>query len=186
MARVRLRPIRPEDAEQCYLWVTDPDVGRYLGLVQPPVSVEQERAWIVQVMGDQCQRHFVIEDEGGRPVGTCGLRGIDPFEHTAHLGVLIGSRHDWGRGYGTAATRALLEYAFDQLHLESVRLSCHRDNRRALRLYQKLGFQPSRHQLPKWTFGRLETRLAMTRHRWEQTRGPRPEPRAEGGSRVEE
>ena len=168
MARVRLRPIRAEDAEQCYLWVTDPDVIRYLGLVQPPVSVEQERSWILAMLADQNQRHFVIEDETGRPLGTCGLRGIDPYERSAHLGLLIGGRENWGKGYGTAATQELLTYAFETLGLEEIRLSCHRDNQRALRIYEKLGFRPSRHKLPQWTFGRAELRFALTRRRWQE------------------
>ncbi len=169
MATVRLRPITAGDAERCYVWVTDPDVARYLGLVQPPVSVDQERAWIAAVLADaERQRHFVIEDEHARPVGTCGLRGIDRAERVAHLGLLIGSPGDWGKGYGAAATEALLEYAFRELDLNEVRLSCHEANRRAVRLYQKLGFRPSRHKLPQWTFGRSELRMAVTRARWEE------------------
>ncbi len=170
MAQVRLRPITAEDAERCYLWVTDPEVARYLGLVQTPVSVEQERSWIVGLLADERQRHFVIEDEHGRPLGTCGLRGIDPLEGAAHLGLLIGSPHDWGQGYGAAATEALLEYAFRELGLKEVRLSCHERNHRAVRLYQKLGFTPSRHRLPQWTFGRAELRMAITRAAWERRR----------------
>jgi RimJ/RimL family protein N-acetyltransferase len=161
-----------EDAELCFLWVNDPDVARYLGLVQAPVSIEHERTWIAGVLADAThQRHFVILDERARPIGACGLRRITPEEGIAQLGVFIGDRADWGKGYGTAATRALLEHAFTELGLQEVRLSCHADNRRAIRCYQKAGLLASQHRLETSTFGRHEVRMAITRQRWEEVRG---------------
>ncbi len=172
MPRVTLRPIGLEDAERCFLWVNDPEVARYLGLVQAPVSTAHERTWIASVVEDTAhQRHFIILDEDARPIGACGLRRITPEEGIAQLGVFIGNRADWGQGKGTAATRALLDYAFSELGLQEVRLSCHADNRRAIRCYLTAGLRPSQHRVEKSTFGRHEVRMAITRQRWEELRG---------------
>jgi RimJ/RimL family protein N-acetyltransferase len=172
MPRVRLRPIQLADAERCYLWESDPDVGRYLGLVQAPLSVEHQRAWIASVLADrEHQRRFIILDENDRPIGSCSLRAIDAAESTALLGILIGARVDWGKGYGTAATRALLDHAFGELGLREVRLSCHANNHRAYRCYQKAGFLLSLHEPPRRVFGAHEVRMAITRERWQQVRG---------------
>ena len=171
MPTVTLRPIGLEDAEQCYLWVTDPDVARYLGLVQGPVSVAHERAWISSVLADAAhQRHYLLLDEQERPLGACGLRAINQEAGVALLGLFIGHRADWGKGYGTAATQALLDCGFAELGLREIRLSCHDDNRRAIRCYERAGFLPSLHRLEKSTFGRHEVRLAITRWRWEELR----------------
>jgi len=171
MCSVTLRAICLEDAELCFLWVTDPDVTRYLGLVQSPVNVEHERTWISCVLADrEHQRHFVILDASGRPLGACGLRQISSLDGVALLGLFIGNRADWGKGYGTSATQALLDYAFSELGLQEVRLSCHRNNRRALRCYEKTGFLPSLFRLDRATFGRDELRMAITRARWEELR----------------
>jgi len=172
MARVTLRPIRMSDAEVCFRWVSDPDVIRYLGLLQPPATVEAERAWIAGVLADKVQQQpFAIEDEQGRTIGTCGLRGIDRQTGCAHLGLLIGEKRLWGRGYGTAATQALLDHAFQTLGLREVRLSCHPDNRRALRCYHKVGFKISKIPAGDSLFARAEVRMVIDRQTWEQLRG---------------
>jgi len=167
MAVVKLRPIRTSDADRCYTWLSDPDVTRYLGLLQPPATVEAERAWIARVIADKAQqRVFVIEDERGRGIGTCGLRGIDMEAGCAFLGIVIGHKLAWDRGYGTAATQALVEFAFAVLGLREVRLSCHHDNRRGLRCYQKVGFRVTTAAHEPRVYGGSDVRMVLDRERW--------------------
>jgi RimJ/RimL family protein N-acetyltransferase len=167
MVAVRLRPIRTADADRCYTWLTDPDVTRYLGLLQPPATVDAERAWIARVIADKAQqRVFVIQDEHGRSIGTCGLRGIDQEAGCALLGIMIGEKHAWDRGYGTAATQALVEFAFSVLGLREVHLSCHHDNRRGLRCYQKVGFSVAGAVHEPRVYGGSEVHMVLKRERW--------------------
>jgi RimJ/RimL family protein N-acetyltransferase len=172
MAEVRLRPIRVSDAERCLRWVSHPEVSRYLGLLQPARTLAQERSWIASILSDpQHQRAFVIQDERDRDIGTCGLRAMDREEGTALLGIMIGDPRLWGRGYGTAATKALLRYAFEELGLHEVRLSCHAENKRAIRCYEKVGFglraRPEREAEPH----RNEVSMAIGRERWRELSG---------------
>lgn len=167
MGCVTLRPICMDDAELCFGWISDPDVARFLGLLQPARTLQQERAWIARVLNDPQQETFIIEDESGLPIGTCGLRGIDRAVGTAFLGIMIGEKLRWSQGYGTEATNALLSYAFEELGLSEVRLSCHPENARALRCYEKAGFQPSGFRRERIRFGRREVRMAIDRMRWE-------------------
>jgi RimJ/RimL family protein N-acetyltransferase len=167
MPRISLRPIRISDAEVCFRWVSDPDVHRFLGLLQPARTLEQERAWIAGILADkEHQRGFIVEDEDGRPIGTCGLRGIDSEAGTAFLGIMIGEKRLWDKGYGTVATSGLLEYAFHDLGLREVRLSCHRDNRRALRCYEKAGFRPSSRKPERGRVRLEDVQMAVEREAW--------------------
>jgi len=159
------------DAEACFRWISDPDVARLLGLVRLARSLEQERAWIAGVLADRdYQRVFVVADENGQAIGTCSLRGIDRRERTALLGIMIGEKTLWDRGYGTAATRALLEYAFTALKLREVRLSCHPENHRALRCYEKAGFRRGTEASDSDGPRRREVRMAIARERWKALR----------------
>jgi ribosomal-protein-alanine N-acetyltransferase len=167
MVSVTLRPISVKDAERCFRWVSDPEVSEYLGLLQPARTLEQERAWIASVLADrQHQRTFVVKDEAGQPIGTCGLRAIDAEQKTALFGIMIGERRLWGRGYGTAATEAVLSFGFGKLGLREIRLSCHRENRRALRCYEKAGFRLSSYRSRQHQFGREEVGMAIRREDW--------------------
>jgi RimJ/RimL family protein N-acetyltransferase len=172
MAEVRLRPIQIDDAERCFRWVSNPEVQQFLGLIQPARTLEQERSWIAGILSDKRHhRAFVVEDERGAAIGTCGLRAIDSEEGTALLGMMIGEPRLWGRGYGTAATRALLRYAFEELALHEVRLSCHPDNRRAIRCYQKAGFELRPRPGGKPDLRPGEVWMVIGRERW-QTPAP--------------
>lgn len=166
MPRVSLRPIRISDAEVCFRWISDPQVHRFLGVLQPARTLAQERSWIASILTDKHQRGFIVEDSHGRPIGTCGLRGIDSERGTAFLGIMIGEKGLWDRGYGTAATRSLLDYAFRELGLREVRLSCHRENRRALRCYEKAGFRPSRRKPERRGVRSEDVHMSAGREPW--------------------
>ena len=71
-------------------------------------------------------------------IGTVEL--YDLGKRSATLGIIIGERHYWGKGYGTEAIHALLDYAFNTLGLEDVRLHTFGDNVRAQACFKKVGF----------------------------------------------
>ena len=58
----------------------------------------------------------------------------------AFVGIAIGERDYWDKGYGTDAMRVMLRYAFTELNLHRVSLSVFEYNPRALRSYKKAGF----------------------------------------------
>lgn len=78
--------------------------------------------------------------EGDRLVGFTGLDG-DIFPHgEAFVGIGIGEREFWGKGYGTDAMKVILRYAFQELNLRRVSLDTFEYNPRAIRSYEKAGF----------------------------------------------
>lgn len=76
-----------------------------------------------------------------RPIGTAGLLAINHLHQTAELGIGIGERDCWGKGYGTEATRLVLDYAFNALGLHNVMLRVFGYNERAIRTYRPVGFR---------------------------------------------
>lgn len=71
-------------------------------------------------------------------IGTIEL--YDLGKRSATLGIIIGERRYWGKGYGSEAIHALLDYAFNVLNLEDVRLHTFADNLRAQACFKKVGF----------------------------------------------
>ena len=59
---------------------------------------------------------------------------------TGTLGIIIGERNYWGKGYGSEAINAMLSYAFEVLGLDTVRLNTFTDNIRAQNSFKKVGF----------------------------------------------
>jgi RimJ/RimL family protein N-acetyltransferase len=66
---------------------------------------------------------------------------VDLINSEAWVGIGIGERDFWGKGYGTDMMRLCLQYAFTELNMHRVSLGLHEYNPRALRAYEKVGFQ---------------------------------------------
>jgi RimJ/RimL family protein N-acetyltransferase len=73
-------------------------------------------------------------------IGGLDLGGINQVAGNAWVGIGVGEREYWGRGYGTEAMALLLRFGFDQLDLRRVTLNVFEYNQRAQASYAKLGF----------------------------------------------
>ena len=57
------------------------------------------------------------------------------------MGIFIGDKNYWSKGYGTDAMRTLLRFAFGEANLHRVELEVFAFNPRAIRTYEKAGFE---------------------------------------------
>src|SRR5574341_2290845 len=73
-------------------------------------------------------------------IGFFGL-WVNLIHSEAWVGIGIGERDFWGKGYGTDMMKLCLQYAFTELCVERVSLGLHEYNSRALRSYEKCGFR---------------------------------------------
>ena len=76
----------------------------------------------------------------GQLIGFGGLFDISRAM-IATLFVGIGEREHWGQGLGTEATRLICEYSFFFRSLHSIKVEVNGYNRRAIRVYERLGFK---------------------------------------------
>lgn len=79
--------------------------------------------------------------DGSREIGSVYLRDIDRKKGEAEFGIFIGERDALGKGYGTQAAKLMLDYGFDKIRLQKIFLRLLEDNPRALKSYEKTGFQ---------------------------------------------
>ncbi len=75
-----------------------------------------------------------------KPIGSVSL-WVSSWSHgEAWVGIIVGDREYWGKGYGTDAMRLAVQYGFIELNLRRISLGLHGYNERALKSYQKAGF----------------------------------------------
>ncbi len=104
-----------------------------------------------------------------RLIGLISLYTIFPAQREAFMGIQIGDRAYWGKGYGTDALRVLLHYAFAELNLYRVSLSVLDGNERAIRSYEKCGFRYEGRERRVWSYdGRRwdEIYMGLLRDEW--------------------
>jgi len=170
--KVRLRAIERDDIPRFVKWLNDPEVKQYLTMFWPLSHAEEER-WFEKQLDDQNSRVFAIETEDGTHIGNIGLHDIDWKNRKATLGIFIGEKDYWNRGYGTDAIKTLLRFAFEELNLNRVQLSVLDFNARAIRCYEKCGFiTEGRLRQTLFRNGRYhdELRMAVLREEWDARR----------------
>jgi RimJ/RimL family protein N-acetyltransferase len=137
---VHLTIVEPEqDAELLAKWMQDSEYARLL-------DAEAAYMWSSKMVKEWMEKekepyffiiHTLTDDQ---PIGLIDLSGFHWAARSAWVGIGLGERDYWGKGYGTDAMQILLRYAFEELNLNRVNLNVFEYNQRAIQSYLKCGF----------------------------------------------
>jgi RimJ/RimL family protein N-acetyltransferase len=162
--RVILRALEREDLERLHEFNNDLAIELAGGGDPPmPQSLARLQAEFENraSTGGRDDASFAIEADG-QFIGVCGLFQFDQTAHTCELGITIGDKGYWGRGYGRDAVRVLLGYAFRLRNLRRVYLRVNGRNERAIRAYRACGFaHEGRLRQHVWSDGDYDDLLLM-------------------------
>jgi len=138
---VALGPFDRSHIDLWFRWINNVDATRTLGRIGVFSREEEERFYETATSGAASAVSFTIfERSSSLPIGTTQLREINHQFGTATFGILIGDPAFWNRGFGTEATRLVLDFAFNALGLHNVLLQVYGNNPRGQRAYEKAGF----------------------------------------------
>ena len=175
--RIRLRAVEPGDVESFHAWVNDPEVTRGLAMYLP-YSLADEKNWFDGLAKrDMREKPLAIEIKKGRAwklIGNCGVFDIDSTARSAELGIMIGDKSEWNKGYGSETMSLLLRHCFETLNMNRVSLRVYTANVRAVRAYEKAGFQmEGRLREAVYKNGKYDDVLVMSvlRADWDQRKG---------------
>jgi RimJ/RimL family protein N-acetyltransferase len=142
---VRLSAEDPETiADHFSRWSRDSEYTRLLDSgATRQFSVKATKEWIEKELEKDPADMFTfmirtLEDDC--LIGDIGLEEFHWMHGDAYVGIGLGDRDYWGKGYGTDAMKVILRYAFNELNLHRVSLSVFEYNPRAIRSYEKVGF----------------------------------------------
>ncbi len=141
--RIFLRPKQLGDAIDDYRWRKDPLLAHLDATTPINLSFDE----YLSSYREELERpgagyyHFAIETHDGRHIGNCMLYDIDEDKREAQLGILIGERDYWDRGYGQEAVDELLKQGFEMARIWRVYLNTLRDNFRAQKCFERCGFK---------------------------------------------
>ena len=141
----RLRAYEKTDLDRAHRFFTDPEVRSLLmpGVVLP-VSREEEAAFIensVNPKNKEAHYEFAVENASGEYIGGCSYFDTSHKNRTCFVGIAIGDKSCWSKGYGTEVLRKLLEFLFLEKNMRKVLLNVFSFNKRAIACYEKLGFK---------------------------------------------
>ncbi|HNT52402.1 MAG TPA: GNAT family protein [Candidatus Syntrophosphaera sp.] len=135
-----LSPISIEDTERYTEWVNDMEIGQFVLFSSAIYDVEKEREALKRIMRESYS-FAIVEKDTNKAIGNCGLMSVSQVHRHAQFGIFIGEKTYWNQGIGSEATLLTLDYGFNILNLNNISLEVFAFNQRAIRCYEKVGFQ---------------------------------------------
>ncbi|NLO83958.1 MAG: GNAT family N-acetyltransferase [Clostridiales bacterium] len=139
---VSLRLMTRELCHELYKgFENDPDIYTDMSIFKPFVYSEDGVNALFDRQTHPSRRYFAIMLEG-KPIGEIKLKGIDRGKKECTLGIHMQSDAVKDKGYGTAAEKLALAYAFDELGMQTVLADAVLKNKRSQHILEKIGFVP--------------------------------------------
>ena len=137
---VRLEPLTEAVYEDYRVAMGDPEVTRLTGTHATFEHTEIE-AWLRTRRNQHDRADWaIIRAQDGAFLGEAVINGLDPHNESANYRVWLAGSAVFGRGYGSEATRLVVDYALDEVGLHRLTLEVFDHNPRARRAYEKCGF----------------------------------------------
>ncbi|GAF64671.1 putative acetyltransferase [Bacillus sp. TS-2] len=147
--KVQLRPVSLEDYKRNYEWQNDEETaklvagsGFYLCNNVPFEKFEDDYEHVIKKLDKREIGKFSIYTLGEKPehIGGIEYREINIISRSCTVGIGIGIKEYWGKGYGTDAMKTLIHFLFQTMNLQRIKLETWSGNIQAIRSYEKCGF----------------------------------------------
>jgi len=166
-SKVILREKKLSDARNDYIWETDPELA-YLDAV-PPVDttfsqyLSEYASNLRNCPPTSCR--LAVDTIDKKHIGNCSYYNINETRGETELGIMIGDRDYWDKGYGTAAVITLVNHIFRQTKIKRIYLKTLDSNERAQKCFRKCGFTRCGHMKKD---GVNFTLMEIYRHQWQE------------------
>lgn len=139
--RLVLRKATIKDADQIELLASDYDVAKTTLTIPHPYPSGSAIDFINSMLdGEKAGKiiiYTIVERCSKVLIGLINLT-LSSAHQRGELGYWIGKPY-WGKGYGTEATKAMIDYGFAQLHLNKIFAQAFANNPGSWRIMEKVG-----------------------------------------------
>ncbi|MFK7916553.1 MAG: GNAT family N-acetyltransferase [Ilumatobacter sp.] len=143
--RVTLRELDARDADAVWEMVNDAE-GNDLTATTDTFTSEQIDEWCrSRPTQDERLDLAIVDNDTGDFVGEVVLNDFDSNTNSCSFRISLRGPAWYGRGLGTDAARLIVAHGLGTIGLEAISLEVLARNRRARRVYDKLGFATVRH-----------------------------------------
>ncbi|MBX3230092.1 MAG: GNAT family N-acetyltransferase [Labilithrix sp.] len=136
--RLRLRPVRLEDAQAYYELRRDPEVARFL-LRRAPASVDEAQSALARVLESNQPAWALTRVPDDMLLGIVGLPRFDAANRCSSISFEL-RRDEWGKHLMSEAAARVIEHAFGKLGLHRIQAEIDPKNHPSIHLAETLGF----------------------------------------------
>jgi len=137
-----------ENLEKLNSWFNDKELAYYDDdepETKAPESLDETRAILERILKMPPEArilHYAITKRlDGMLIGYGQIAFIDHYNRRCKLGITLGDKREWGKGYAKEALTAVINYCFMELNLNRIGAEIYEFNPRSIHLFENLGFQ---------------------------------------------
>ncbi len=139
MGKIVLRELAVSDAPFMYEWMKDGELVQHLGRDYSTMT-ENDCVRFIHDSKNVIDHIHCAVDVNGEYMGTVSLKNIDQDRKCAEFAIVL-RRCAMGKGYALVAMKEMLWRGFSDLKLQHIYWYVSSANQRAIRFYDKNGFQ---------------------------------------------
>ncbi len=140
--RIYLKLLSYHDVNKKYLgWMNDPEINQYLESRFNKHTIESLTEFVDKMNADSDIYFFAIcLNHSDEHIGNIKLGPINQQHRRADVGILIGEKQYWGKGFASESICILTRFAFEQLGLNKLTAGCYAENAGSARAFEKCGW----------------------------------------------
>jgi len=141
-SNLRLEPLGPQHFDGSWATLNDAESRRLAG-IRIERTEQEHRDWLASLAEAHDRADWaILRADDGAFVGEIVLSEFEPHNEAMNLRITLSGAGMFGRGFGTEATKAVIDYGLQVVGLHRISLRVVDFNTRAQRVYAKVGFHP--------------------------------------------
>jgi RimJ/RimL family protein N-acetyltransferase len=138
--RLKLEQLSEKHFDGMMESINNPEFSRLTGTLET-FTPERIQTWLTGLPGrDDRADWAIIRQSDGAFLGEVVLNDLDEHNQSMNFRIALSNPEVLNQGYGTEATKAVIDYGLDVIGLHRISLSVFAFNPRAKRVYEKCGF----------------------------------------------
>lgn len=139
--RLLLRKLQASDAEEIFAtWTSDERVAKYTSWYAHK-NIEDTKAYVAYIMSKtELSNYYWIIELDKKIIGSVNVCYSDEYLEIAGIGYVLGYEY-WGKGYITEATRAVIQFLFNDVNYRKIIAGCDSENIGSSRVMEKVGMK---------------------------------------------
>ncbi|MDB5492030.1 MAG: acetyltransferase [Micavibrio sp.] len=130
-------------SEDYWGWLNDTDITQYLEIRHTKYSRESLSQFVEAMFlsdNDLLMGIFLKSDEN-KHIGNIKLGSLNRRYARADIGIMIGDRNSWGKGYASEAIKGLSAFAFGEIGLRRLYAGMYASNKASTKAFLNSGFR---------------------------------------------
>lgn len=139
---IDIRHVIPKDYKKIYRWFLDRELMEHaFGIVVDDKVIDQISQDYFKDFVNMAVNAYGIETKDGLLIGFVRFSFREDYENYIKIGILIGEKSYWGKGYGSEAMKLSIDSLFKRKNINRIELDTAQFNSRAQRCFEKSFFK---------------------------------------------